>query len=161
MPPRLSTLFHLSPSFDPTHRFTTSSLLSPLSLGLARALIATYGVTTIIVSLALRHQSSAAQPSPAQSFSYFSTITWWGITSYHAFAALHTLAYARTGRAPLERWWAGLQVAHSVLWSTIAVFPLLVTVIFWGVQYKPGRLDSRLGAWSDVSAFSPPTQLSG
>ncbi|KZV94586.1 hypothetical protein EXIGLDRAFT_611545 [Exidia glandulosa HHB12029] len=143
---RVKSLFRLGPPFDPNHRFETSSVLSPYALGGIRALFAVYGIATIIVSATVR-----TSPTPAQSFSYFSNITWWGITWYHMLAAFHTLSYARTGRAPLERWWPFLQAAHATLWTTVVTFPLMVTVVFWGMQFTPGKFDTAANVWSNIS----------
>ncbi|KAJ7456163.1 hypothetical protein FB451DRAFT_947072, partial [Mycena latifolia] len=132
--------------FDLQHRFETSATLPPAVLGGIRALFAVYGVATIVVSLAVR-----ATPTAAQSFSYFSTITWWGITFYHLFAAFHTLVYAHAGRAPLDRWPRALQLLHSLLFSTVVTFPLMVTIVFWGIQFTPDKFDTRANAWSNIS----------
>ncbi|KAJ6518202.1 hypothetical protein C8R47DRAFT_960011 [Mycena vitilis] len=132
--------------FDPHHRFETSATLPPLALGSIHVVFAIYGVTTIVVSMSLR-----AQPSAAQSFSYLSNITWWGITFYHLFAAFHTLVYARTGRAPLDAWPRPLQLLHSLLFSTVVTLPLMVTIVFWAIQFTPDKFDTPVNAWSNVS----------
>ncbi|VDB89099.1 unnamed protein product [Peniophora sp. CBMAI 1063] len=143
---RFWSLFHVGTPFDPYHRFETSATFSPYVLGSLRALIALYGVLTIIVSMSIR-----SDPSPAQSFSYFSNITWWGITFYHIFASFHTLSYARTGRAPLDSWPRTLQLLHSLLFSTVVTYPLMVTVVFWGLQFGPDKFDTAVNTWSNIS----------
>ncbi|KAJ7659138.1 hypothetical protein DFH06DRAFT_1130698 [Mycena polygramma] len=126
--------------FEPQHRF------APTVLGSIRALFAICGVATIVVSMSLR-----AQPSAAQSFSYLSNITWWGITFYHLFAAFHTLVYARTGRAPLDAWPRPLQLVHSLLFSTVVTLSLMLTIVFWATQFTPDKFDTSVNAWSNVS----------
>ncbi|KAJ6572786.1 hypothetical protein DFH09DRAFT_1246807 [Mycena vulgaris] len=133
--------------FDPQHRFETSATLRPTVLGGFRAVFAVYGITTIVVSMCFR-----GPPTAGQSFSYFSNITWWGITFYHLFAAFHTLVYAHAGRPPLESWPRPLQLLHSLLFSTVVTFPLMVTIVFWRVQFMPDKFDTVANAWSNVFA---------
>ncbi|KAF2091480.1 hypothetical protein K490DRAFT_60920 [Saccharata proteae CBS 121410] len=143
---RFWPLFGVETPFDPYHRFETSTILSPLALGCVRSVLAFYGILTIILSLTLPVQ----QPAGA-SFSYFSNITWWGITWYQVFASIHTLSYARTGRSLLERWPRFFQLAHSLLYTTIMVFPLMVTIVFWALQFKPSKFADPVDAWSNTT----------
>ncbi|KAH7105103.1 hypothetical protein BKA62DRAFT_816597 [Auriculariales sp. MPI-PUGE-AT-0066] len=136
--------------FDSTHRFETSTILSPVTLGYIRLLIAAYGAATIIAS-ALPSVRQPDWPTNAQSFSYLSNITWWGITGYHVVASFHTLYYARTGHAPLERWHWTLQRAHEFLWTTIVTLPCMVTIVFWSIQYSPEKIATPADAWSNIT----------
>lgn len=111
--------------FDPTNRFQTSSILSPAVLACARLLIACYIFAALFYRIA---RSAVIDGSHAtrNSFSYFTNLTYWGLGCYFAVAAVHTLVYAFSGRAPLERWPKVLQFLHSLLYTTIIIFPLLV-----------------------------------
>jgi cytochrome bd-type quinol oxidase subunit 2 len=60
-------------------------------------------------------------------FSYFTSLSFFGLAFYFAFAALHSGSYARTGTPLLARWPKFLQVAHSVFYTTITMYPFLVT----------------------------------
>ncbi len=144
-PTRFWSLFNVGEPFDVTNRFETSTFLSPTSLGCVRLVLATYGVTSIVVKFAIPGEEGVGV-----SFSYFSNITWWGITFYHLFASFHTLSYARTGRAPLQSWPRFLQLAHSLLYSTVITYPLMVTIVFWAMQYKPSKFAEPIDAWSNV-----------
>ena len=95
-------------------------------------------------------RSIRSDPSPAQSFSYFSNSSWWGITFYHIFASFHTLMYARNGRAPLQSWPRILQLLHGLLFSTVITYPLMVTIVFWGIQFTPEKFDTVSNTWSNV-----------
>ncbi|KAF2250177.1 hypothetical protein BU26DRAFT_424958 [Trematosphaeria pertusa] len=140
------TLFHAHTPFDPHHRFSTSWLLSPLSLALTRLLIAIYGIIGIVIKLAIAKDESAGA-----SLSYFSNITWWGLTFYFLFAGLHSASYAVRGQAWLGQWPALFQLLHGLLYSTIVTFPLLVTTVFWAVQFRSEKFDSRFDTWSNIT----------
>lgn len=139
-------LFGVNSLFDPTRRFSTSWCLNPLFLGFIRLLVALYGIVTIIIKLALAKDESAGA-----SFSYFSNITYWGITFYYIFAGMHSLSYAIRGRMCLESWPRWLQLLHGLLYSTIITFPLLVTIVFWAVQFKAEKLDTPFNTWSNIT----------
>jgi hypothetical protein len=106
-------------------RFCTSWLISPVFLFGFRAIISLYIFVTIYVILGI---DNAQSPSTARhEFSYFTNLTYWGLAFYFAFAAMHTAIYWRSGKPFLAQWPKVLQVAHSIFYSTIVVFPFLVT----------------------------------
>jgi hypothetical protein len=112
-------------SFDTT-RFTTSWLLPPSILFAQRLLFAAYAFATIFGKYgyeATHHDGDAI----GKSFSFFTELTYWGLAFYNLFAALHTGVYWIRGRSLLANWSRVLQEAHSVFYSTIVVFPWLVT----------------------------------
>lgn len=110
--------------FDPTYRFTTSWILSPAALFFVRALLSTYAFVTIFFILGYdgTHGGKAGQ-----TFSYFTSLTYWGLAFYYLFAALHTGWYWQKGKPLLANWPRPLQEAHSAFYTTITVFPFLVT----------------------------------
>jgi hypothetical protein len=61
------------------------------------------------------------------SFSFFTNLTYWGLAFYYAFAAIHTGSYCFTGASFLSRWPRALQIAHSMYYSTVVVYPFIVT----------------------------------
>lgn len=144
---KIYSYFHVHAPFDPDHHFSTSWLVSPLHLAVFRLVIALYGVIGIIVKLLLTGQDKTA----GASFSYFSNITYWGLTFYFLFAGLHSLSCSLRGRAWLELWPKWLQLLHGLLYSTIVTFPFLVTIVFWSVQFRPETLHGQLNAWSTIS----------
>ena len=117
--------------FDPTARFTTSWLLPPYLLASLRLLLSLYAFATIITILA-----RATAPAARHSFSYFTTLTYWGLAFYFLVAALHTFSYARTGTSWLRRWPRPLQAAHAIFYTTAVTFPFLVSIVFWAVLYR-------------------------
>ncbi|PWW78782.1 hypothetical protein C7212DRAFT_273109 [Tuber magnatum] len=137
--------------FDPTNRFQTSSILSPAVLACTRLLIACYIFTALFYRIARSALIDGSQGT-RDSFSYFTNLTYWGLGCYFAVAAAHTLHYALSGRAPLERWPKVLQFLHSLLYTTIITFPFLVTVVYWTILAPD---ESPFGttylAWSNIS----------
>ena len=112
--------------FDPTHRFVTSWILTPSLLFAARALLALYAFTTLLTIYGWNGSHGMARSSQ-RSFSYFTHLTFWGLAFYHAVAAIHTLRYWLTGTPFLASWPRLLQMAHRSFYSTVVVYPWIVT----------------------------------
>lgn len=113
-------------TFDPTYRFVTSWLLPPGVLFGFRALLSLYAFATIFTVFGWNGSHGMSEES-RHSFSYFTHLTYWGLAFYHAFSALHTGSYWITGTPFLARWPKALQIAHSMLYSTVVVYPWIVT----------------------------------
>jgi len=113
-------------SFDPSFRFETSWILSPGALFTTRTLLSLYAFVTqfFIFGWNGAHNQDVAS---RRSFSYFTILTYWGLAFYFAFSALHTASYWLTGSPFLARWPRAFQVAHSMFYSTIVVYPFIVT----------------------------------
>ena len=152
----LATLFGADPALDILHRFETSWLLPPAVLAGLRGLIALYIFTTIIFIWAW-YGTHDNRVEIGQSFSYFTWLTYWGLGFYHLFAAIHTAMYARTGRSVLfDRWPRACRVLHGLLYTTITTFPILVTIVFWVILFKPPFYKETFPGWSNVrSSVSP------
>lgn len=146
-------LFGADPSLDNLHRFETSWLLSPTALAGVRALTTLYIFTTIIVVWAW-YGAHDHTSDIGQSFSYFTWLTYWGLGFYHLVATIHTVLYARTGRSVLlDRWPRFFRVMHIMFYATITTFPFLVTIVFWGILFKPPFYKEIFPGWSNVSPF--------
>jgi hypothetical protein len=113
-------------SFDPTQRFVTSWILSPALLFGVRALLSLYAFTTLFTIFGWNGSHGMSDQS-RYSFSYFTHLTYWGLAFYFAFAAIHTGSYWLKGTSFLSRWPRALQVAHSMFYSTVVVYPFIVT----------------------------------
>ncbi|KAJ5390828.1 uncharacterized protein N7496_001896 [Penicillium cataractarum] len=149
--PSCLSLFGAEPNTDALHRFETSWLLSPTILAGLRGLIALYIFTTIIVIWAW-YGTHDDRIAIGQSFSYFTWLTYWGLGFYHLFAAIHTACYARTGRSVLfDRWPRACRALHGLLYATITTFPFLVTIVFWGILFKPPFYKETFPGWSNIS----------
>jgi hypothetical protein len=109
-----------------TYRFATSWILPPALLFLIRAALSLYAFTTLFFVLAW-HGTHHDLLEARHSFSYFTVLTYWGLAFYYAFAALHTFSYWRTGTPLLARWPRALQTAHGMFYSTIVIYPFIVT----------------------------------
>lgn len=123
--------------FDPTYRFVTSWILPPGVLFGFRALLSIYAFTTIFTIFGW-NGSHGMSESSKHSFSYFTHLTYWGLAFYHAFSAIHTASYWLTGTPFLARWPKALQIAHSMFYSTVVIYPWIVT----GTLAKPFNLPS-------------------
>ncbi|KAK3310481.1 uncharacterized protein B0T15DRAFT_39568 [Chaetomium strumarium] len=139
-------------TWDPTHRFETSWLLSPWLLFLCRALISLYVFTTLVFVLAWQCANAATGCYASQSqFSYFTSLTYWGLGFYFLVAAIHTFTYARSGVPLLDRFPRLLQALHSAFYTTIVVYPFIVTIVYWGRLYSGAWFSEIFAGWSNVS----------
>ena len=84
-------------------------------------------------------------------FSYFTDISYISLTFYFIFAAGHTLWYSRTGRSPLNRWYQPFQLAHSILFSTIITYPIIVTIVYWTILSSSSTFATPRSTWSNIS----------
>ena len=155
--PTFWSLMGVNSPFDPTARFATSWLLPPSALAAVRLLFALYAFVTQIVVYAL-----SGAVSDRQSFSYFTVLTYWGLAFYLLVAGLHSLSYARSGFAReywLQWWPRALQAAHSFFYTTVVVFPFIVTVVYWTILYRPPFFPVLFDAWANVrgSQFLKPS----
>ena len=119
--------------FDPDRRFTTSWLLPPLGLAIYRLIFALFGWSNLIANWAW---NALYDPSDSKTeFSYFTTLSWWGLTFYMTISSIHGFINARKGYTLLDRWPRPLQALHSLFYTTIIVYPFIVTAVYWGVIY--------------------------
>ncbi|KAF2756755.1 hypothetical protein EJ05DRAFT_76461 [Pseudovirgaria hyperparasitica] len=133
--------------FDPTSRWVTSWLLSPLVLFAFRAVFALYAWFTIFFTLGW--DGTHGDRKAGRNFSYFTVLTYWGIAGYGLFAAIHTGTYWLKGREALKDWGVVLQTLHEVLYSTITVYPWIVTIVFWTLLYS--SFETPFATWSNTS----------
>ncbi|CAK7229011.1 hypothetical protein SBRCBS47491_007104 [Sporothrix bragantina] len=138
---------------DPSHRFETSWLLPPAILAAVRALFSIYIFVTLIFVIVwdCEHVSLGGCAAAGDQFSYFTVLTYWGLAFYFAVAAVHTATYALTGTALLDRFPRVLQHLHALFYSTITVFPFVVTAVYWGKLYAGPWFPVVFDAWRNVS----------
>ncbi|KAI4249510.1 MAG: hypothetical protein L6R42_008959 [Xanthoria sp. 1 TBL-2021] len=147
---RILSILGASQPFDPTHRYTTSWILPPFLLAVCRIIFAIYIFTAIFFIFGW----NGAHRHPEQSrysFSFFTSLGYWGLAFYFLFASLHTFSYARTGKSWLQEWPAALQVAHTIFYTTVVTFPILVTAVFWAVLYNGIWFATEFQGWSNTS----------
>lgn len=157
---RVSTVFGAAQPFDPTHRYTTSWILPPLLLAIIRLILSIYAFTTTFFVLGW-HGVHQRHDLDRQYFSYFTNLTYWGIGFYFLFSSMHTFKYALTGASWLQKWPVTLQIAHTVFYTTIVTFPILVTAVFWAVLYSNAGFQDEFDGWSNVGHLSPFRLASG
>lgn len=137
--------------FDREHRFVTSWLLRPSLLAAYRILFALFCWSNLI---SLWIWDGVNDEAIGPDFSYFTNLTWWGITCYMTVAGLHTVVYAAKGETWLHRWPRPLQALHSLLYTTIITFPFIVTIVYWGILYKNPWFPLTVDAFRNVSVYS-------
>ncbi|KAJ7896663.1 hypothetical protein B0H14DRAFT_2495198 [Mycena olivaceomarginata] len=145
----LSTILQLDP-FDPEHKLVTSPAFSPRVLAAIRLAVACYTFVTLVFSIVW---GIVVQKDAAGFFSYFTHLTYCGICGYFFASGFQTALYARHGQKayPLQRWAKPWRFLHLLLLSTITVFPILVSIVFWGVLADATTFDNRYDAWSAIS----------
>lgn len=140
----------LSPTgFDSECRFVTSWLLPPILLASLRALLCTYCFATTFTKWGW----SGTHHDPAaigREFSYFTVLTYWGLTFYMLVACVHTFVYALRGRYWLKSFPRPLQALHSLFYTTVVTYPFLVTAVYWGVLYRGPWFKLTFNGWSNV-----------
>lgn len=77
--------------FDPQHRLVTSYILPPWALGTFRLIVAIYFLVTAL---------GTAVAEGIGTITYFTSLSFWGDTTYFLISAIHTLTFAHS----LRRW---------------------------------------------------------
>ncbi|KAF7358930.1 hypothetical protein MSAN_01233400 [Mycena sanguinolenta] len=146
----LSTLLHLDGAFDPSHKLVTSPFFSPRVLATIRLAMACYTFTVLVFSIVW---GIVVQKDAAGFLSYFTHLTYSGLCGYFFASGLQTALYARHGQKayPLQQWAKPLRFLHLLLLSTITVFPILVSIVFWGVIADASTFDNRFDTWDAIS----------
>ena len=143
------SLVGVTTPFDPSNRFTTSSILPSIALAILRLLLSLYSFVTIFFIYAWQCTHGEARMA-RRSFSFFTDLTYYGLAFYFFFAGLHTLSYALKGKSWLNGWPKPLQAAHTIFYTTIVCFPPLVTIVFWAILYNDPWFPVQEQAWSNV-----------
>jgi len=147
----LSSLGVTSP-FDSNHRLVSSPWFSPRVLAFQRLLLVAYSGTTLITSLV--YESVVLRQGNIW-FSFFTHLTFTGLTAYLLVSTYHGFNYKPTASSayafPLQRWPKVLQAMHILLISTITTFPILVTIAFWALLASPATFATPYATWSAVS----------
>jgi hypothetical protein len=137
--------------FDPQHKLVTSPAFAPSILGLLRLLLAVYTTVTAIFVLVWEivktHNGDGY-------FSYFTDLSYIGLSAYFWAAAVQTVVYSRRHdekHYPLQIWPRPLQFLHLLLYSTIATYPILVTIVFWSLLSSSSTFENPYSAWSNIS----------
>ena len=111
-----------------------------------------YAFTTLVFVLIWNCVNGEQGCTASQNqFGYFTSLTYWGIGFYFFFAALHTFTYARHGVPLLDRFPRPLQALHSAFYTTIIVYPLVVTIVYWARLYSGTWFPVVFQAWSNIS----------
>lgn len=136
--------FGVSAPFDPACRLVTSPFFSPRTLGTLRLLFAVYSLVTTITVLVFE---------PVGFFSYFTDLSYIGLVAYFWASSIQTIVFVLRGQKayPLQKWPRILQLLHVLLYTTITIFPIIVTVVFWALLASSSTFSTQYSAWSNVS----------
>ncbi|EER29404.1 hypothetical protein D8B26_008114 [Coccidioides posadasii str. Silveira] len=147
----LKSLFRTNGWDDRPFAFETSWFFPPLVFGIVRIVISVYSLVTILVIYgwsATHGQTS----NIARWFSYFTNLSFVGVAAYFLVAGIHSFCYAARGRSVLfEKWPRFLRSLHSLLYTTVTVFPLLVLIVYWAILYRGTWFPVVFNAWTNVS----------
>jgi len=141
--------------FDEQLRFVTSYILPPWWLACIRLLLALYTLVVSVVSLVW--EAKETDSTVDSYFSYFTNLSYIGLCAYFFASGVQTFAYAKNlnqgkdWEYPLQRWPRILRYLHSLLFSTIVTFPLLVTIVYWVLLSSPSTFATPYSAWSNIS----------
>lgn len=173
----------VSSDFDSTNSLVTSSILQPLTLAIVRLTFGFYSLVSIVIGLAWQsavlgtgsryvkyrscHSLLLTRVSCSY-LSYFTDLSYIGLSAYFWASGVQTFAYAlncRTnngsdsGRYPLQRWPQSLQFLHVLLLSSVVSFrtcvsssynaaaflihiAILITIVYWAVLSSSGTFDN-------------------
>ncbi|KAJ2916891.1 hypothetical protein MD484_g3492, partial [Candolleomyces efflorescens] len=147
-----------TPKFDPEYKFVTSYAFSPTILAGIRLLLALFTLVTLLFTLIWQ---GVKEDDAETYFSYFTNLTFIGLCAYFFASGVQTYAYSRScnkGSAspdlptyPLQRWHRVLQYLHVLLYTTIATFPIIVTVVYWALLASSSSFKPAFNAYSNVS----------
>ena len=160
--------------FDKKHKFVSSWALPALVHGSLRVLLGLYAFTAIIYSyiwfsgnIDIYHLHDIDEPAYTtvigssaigRSFSYFTYLSYYGQGFYFFVAAAHTFFYARRGTSLLHtKFPPSLQVLHSLFYSMVTCFPILVTLTFWCTMYVGPWYTVSFDAWANLSVHATNT----
>ncbi|KIW33001.1 uncharacterized protein PV07_04506 [Cladophialophora immunda] len=157
--------------FDKNHTFVSSWALHPVIHGCLRVLLGLYVFTAIIYSyiwfsgnIDIYHLHDVDEPTYTtvigssaigRSFSYFTYLSYYGQGFYFLVTAAHGFFYAKTGTSWLHaRFPPSLQVLHSLYYSMVTCFPILVTLTFWCTMYVGPWYTVTFDAWANISVHA-------
>jgi hypothetical protein len=162
-----SLLGHSTP-FDTKHAFVSSWALPPVAHACLRILLGLYVFTAIIYSyiwfsqnVDVYHLHDISEPeytiaiasaAIGRSFSYFTYLSYYGQGFYFLVTATHGIVFARTGTTWLHsKFPPFLQLLHSLYYSCVTCFPILVTLTFWCTMYVGPWWSVTFDAWANLS----------
>ncbi|KAF5377985.1 hypothetical protein D9757_009831 [Collybiopsis confluens] len=145
--------------FDTHRNFVTSPWFSSTVLAAIRGTVALYTLVTLLVILIM---DAVSFHNADSYFSFFTELTYIGICSYYWASFTQTLVYALRLRRldtgsenlpdyPLQSWPRILQLLHVILRTTMVSYPILVTIVFWGILASPSVFKTPFSAWSNIS----------
>ncbi|PHH61455.1 hypothetical protein CDD81_363 [Ophiocordyceps australis] len=154
---RFKRTFTLTPEpFDVENRFVTSWIFTPFTLAAIRMTIGSYILSSIlfIIAWSCSHPATTGGcVASRRSFSYFTVLAFWGQAFYFIVAAIHTFFHAAWpgNLSLLSRFRRPFGALHSFFYSSVVVFPLLVSIIYWAMIFKGPWRGSTFDSWRNVS----------
>ncbi|CAL1694596.1 unnamed protein product [Somion occarium] len=138
----------VSHPFDPDYSFVTSPVFSPFVLAILRLTIASYALFVVLFAIIW---DSVRLKNADSYFSFFTELSYIGLLAYFWAAGVQTLVYSVRGRYLLQKWPRPLQFLHTLLYSTITTFPILVTIAYWTLLSSSSSFATRFRSWQNIS----------
>ncbi|KZO97871.1 hypothetical protein CALVIDRAFT_597332 [Calocera viscosa TUFC12733] len=137
--------------FDAELSWVTSWAFPPRAYAGIRLLLAVYTLVSALVDVALTAKAGGV----FSYYSFFTNLSYIGLVSWFWASGVQTSLYAfREGRKgyPLQRWPRFLRFLHSLLFSTVAVYPIIVLIVVWAILYNPKTYwATTYSSWEEVS----------
>ncbi|KAJ2918095.1 hypothetical protein MD484_g2315, partial [Candolleomyces efflorescens] len=132
-----------SHNFDSSAKYVTSYLFKPRTLAWIRLSLAV--LTTGVLIFCIIFQAAVLK-NAQQFFSFFTNLSYFGLCGYFWASGYQSWKYSRAvqrerpgkpARYPLQSWHWIWQYLHALLYTTIVTFPLVVTIVYWGLIHTP------------------------
>ncbi|KAI0073957.1 hypothetical protein K474DRAFT_1602419 [Panus rudis PR-1116 ss-1] len=149
----LFPLLGLNTPFDQDNRFVSSPVFPPPVLAALRLIVAFYALFVVLFAIIWE---SVRLHDVDSFFSFFTELSYIGLLAYFWASGVQTLVYALRGRRsyPLQQWPQFLQFLHSLLYSTITTYPIVVTIAFWTLLSSADTFATTFNSWHNVSVHA-------
>ncbi|KAJ2303481.1 hypothetical protein IWW55_002907 [Coemansia sp. RSA 2706] len=132
-----------------TRRVTAARIAGPGFLALLRLVLFAYTLTVWISAIVYDAQHGAMSGH----FAYFTYLCYTGLVAYFASALVHTASACR-GRATFTRMPRVLRLLHWLLFESVLVYAVVVSVLFWAVLYDAQAYAGGRHRWLNASVHA-------
>jgi len=144
---------------DPEFRLVTSPWVTPLALFFIRFTLTFYATAAGVFDL---FYNVMVLEEGRRYYTFFTRMSYIAITIYLASGALNTWLFDRSLQKarllrvdkpsyPLQTWPKPLRFLYMSLWTTVAAFPPMVTIVFWLLLVKDNTTEPGYHLWSNIS----------
>ncbi|KAJ1963003.1 hypothetical protein GGI12_002311 [Dipsacomyces acuminosporus] len=146
---RVHRFFRLH-AFNP-HRVSGSRALGPGGIAAVRAVLFAYALTVWVFTIVRDAHKGAMNGH----FAYFTNLCYTGLLAYLTSSLFHSVQNWRRGSpSSFTNMPYVLQLLHWVLFSSVLVYAVIVTVIFWSVLFDISKFSNTADLWSTTSVHA-------